>query len=749
MNNIPSKYKKFGTGLIILGASTILSSSFFTSINTAYADSGKESESPKYTLPEGVPSNYNVLWNDEFNGNELNQTKWGYLYSSFDTRAKTQMHFTDKPENVSVSDGVLHLTARYSPTREKWNSETNQMETVPRTNTRKDKDGKVIEEYPAPFTSGAIQTVDSNGNVKVAFKGDYYAEARVKLPMSESSWSAFWMFGTKYPDWPASGEIDILESKGYDPNYLQANVHSPFKVGADYSQQNAKRIPNNGDTQTDFHTYGVLKQSNKMTFFYDGKPVHTVDYNKLNVKTPFVDPDNTMALRFTHIVGGSFLKDGKNSPRDFTDATKHIDSYRDGSRSDMLVDYVRVWQPEETTTEESTTTTSTTTTTEEPTTTTSTTTTTEESTTTTSTTTTTEEPTTTSTTTTTTEEPTTTTSTTTTTTEEPTTTTSTTTTTTEEPTTTTSTTTTTTEEPTTTTSTTTTTTEEPTTTSTTTTTEEPTTTSTTTTTEEPTTTSTTTTTEEPTTTSTTTTEEPTTTSTTTTEEPTTTSTTTTEEPTTTSTTTTTTEEPTTTTSTTTTTTEEPTTTTSTTTTEEPTTTTTEVPVTTTEAPVTTGEAPVTTGEAPVTTGEAPVTTGEAPVTTHEAPVTTHEAPVTTDEAPVTTDEAPVTTDEAPVTTTEAPVTTTEAPVTTTEAPVTTTEAPVTTTEAPVTTTEAPVTTDKVSVAGENYSLSEHNNKKYTLPSTGEHTGTLTKVIGALLLVSTILVVVYVRKNRKD
>ena len=670
MKYLHNKHQMLRSCLIILGASTVLGSSIFSLMNTAYAESGTGSEAPKYTLPEGVPTNYNVLWNDEFIGNELDQTKWGYLYSAFDTRAKTQMHFTDKPENVSVSDGVLHLTARYSPTREKWNPETKQMETVPRTNTRKDKDGKVIEEYPAPFTSGAIQTVDSNGNVKVAFKGDYYAEARVKLPMSESSWSAFWMYGTKFPDWPASGEIDILESKGYDPNYLQANVHSPFKVGADYSQQNAKRIPNNGDTQTDFHTYGVLKQSNKMTFFYDGKPVHTVDYNKLNVKTPFVDPDNTMALRFTHIVGGSFLKDGKNSPRDFTDATKHIDSYRDGSRSDMLVDYVRVWQPKEPTTEESTTTTSTTTT-EEPTTTTSTTTT-EEPTTTTSTTTTTEEPTTTTSTTTTTEEPTTTTSTTTT--------------------------------------------EEPTTTTSTTTTEEPTTTTSTTTTEEPTTTTSTTTTEEPTkTTSTTTTEEPTkTTSTTTTEEPTTTTstTTTTEEPTTTTSTTTTTEEPTKTTSTTTT--EEPTKTTSTTTTEEPTTTTTEVPVTT-------DEVPVTTDEVPVTTDEAPVTTDEAPVTTHEVPVTTDEVPVTTDEAPVTIDEAPVTIDEVPVTTHVAPVTT----------------------------DEVPVTTDKVSVAGENYSLSEHNNKKDTLPSTGEHTGTLTKVIGVLLLVSTILVVVYVRKNRKD
>jgi len=683
MKYLHNKHQMLRSCLIILGASTVLGSSIFSLMNTAYAESGTGSEAPKYTLPEGVPTNYNVLWNDEFIGNELDQTKWGYLYSAFDTRAKTQMHFTDKPENVSVSDGVLHLTARYSPTREKWNPETKQMETVPRTNTRKDKDGKVIEEYPAPFTSGAIQTVDSNGNVKVAFKGDYYAEARVKLPMSESSWSAFWMFGTKYPDWPASGEIDILESKGYDPNYLQANVHSPFKVGADYSQQNAKRIPNNGDTQTDFHTYGVLKQSNKMTFFYDGKPVHTVDYNKLNVKTPFVDPDNTMALRFTHIVGGSFLKDGKNSPRDFTDATKHIDSYRDGSRSDMLVDYVRVWQPEETTTEEPTTTTSTTTT--------------------------------------------------------------------EEPTTTTLTTTT--VEPTTTTSTTTTTVEPTTTTSTTTTTVEPTTTTSTTTTEEPTTTtSTTTTTVEPTTTtSTTTTEEPTTTTSTT--------TTTVEPTTTTSTTTTTTVEPTTTTSTTTTTTIEPTTTTSTTTTTtvEPTTTTTEAPVTTDEVPVTTHEVPVTTDEAPVTTDEVPVTTDEVPVTTDEVPVTTDEAPVTTDEAPVTIDEAPVTIDEVPVTThvathvapDEAPVTIDEVPVTTHVAPVTIDEVPVTTHVAPVTTDEVPVTTDKVSVAGENYSLSEHNNKKDTLPSTGEHTGTLTKVIGVLLLVSTILVVVYIRKNRKD
>ena len=596
MRNVQKKHKVFVAGLSILGATTILCSNFLSPLNTVYAESGASELMP----PEGVPNNFNIVWRDEFNGNKVDQTKWAFAYSSFDTPAATQMHFTDKPENVSVSDGVLHLTARYSPTRERWNSTTKQWETVPRTNTRKDKNGNIIT-YDAPFTSGALNTFTDKGVVKASFKGDFYAEARIKLPMSESSWSSFWLTGTNRKQWPQNGEIDVFESKGYDPSVLQTNTHTPrSEKDLTHSKQTQGQLSNNGDTQTDFHTYGVLKTKDSITFYYDGKANKTVPLKDIKDPNPFLDPDNAMALRLSHMVGGSFLKDDQGN--DYTDATKHIDSYRDGSRSDMLVDYVRVWQegPEVTTT---------TTTTEEPTTTTSTTTT-EEPTTTTSTTTTTEEPTTTTSTTTTTEEPTTTTSTTTTT---------------EEPTTTTSTTTTT-EEPTTTTSTTTTTEEPTTTTSTTTTTEEPTTT-----------TSTTTTTEEPTTTTST--------------------TTTTEEPTTTTSTTTTTEEPTTTTTSTTTTTEEPTTTTTsttTTTTEEPTTTTSTTENQSTEAPVTSNEAPVTSNEAPVTSNEAPVTSNEAPVTSNEAPVTSNEAPVTSNEAPATSEEAPVTSNEAPMTSKEAP-----------------------------------------------------------------------------------------------
>ena len=418
MRKVRNKHKVFGAGLSILGATTVLCSNFLSPLNTVYAESGTSELLP----PEGVPNNFNIVWRDEFNGNKVDQTKWAFAYSGFDTAAETQMHNTDKPENVSVSDGVLHLTARYSPTRERWNSATKQMETVPRTNTRKDKNGNIIT-YSAPFTSGALNTFTDKGVVKASFKGDFYAEARIKLPMSESSWSSFWLTGTNGKQWPGNGEIDVFESKGYDPSFLQANTHTPrSEKDLTHSKQTQRQISNNGDTQTDFHTYGVLKTKDSITFFYDGKVNKTVPLKDIKDPNPFLDPDNAMALRLSHMVGGSFLKDGTSGGRDYTDATQHIDSYRDGSRSDMLVDYVRVWQegPEvtttttTTTTEEPTTTTSTTTTTttEEPTTTTSTTTTTEEPTTTTSTTTTTEEPTTTTSTTTTTEEPTTTTSTT-------------------------------------------------------------------------------------------------------------------------------------------------------------------------------------------------------------------------------------------------------------------------------------------------------------------------------------------------
>ena len=120
--------------------------------------------------------------------------------------------------------------------------------------------------------------------------------------------------------------------------------------------------------------------------------------------------------------------------------------------------------------------------------------------------------------------------------------------------------------------------------------------------------------------------------------------------------------------------------------------------------------------------------------TTEAPATTT---VTTTESPTTTT---VTTTESPTTTT---VTTTEAPTTTT---VTTTEAPATTS---VTTTEAPTTTSVTTTEAPTTTSGSTTEDKPGLPNTGEGKGTLVTIIGFVTLISSIILVAFLHKSKKD
>ena len=281
-----------------------------------------------------------VSFQDEFDGDAVDNSKWGYQYSCFDPSAKTQTHYTDSPDNVSVSGGNLHLVARYSPTREKWNKATRRMETVDRTCTRTEG-GKKIE-YKAPFTSAMIQTKDDKGDVKYAAHGDFYAEARIKLPAGRSSWSSFWMTGIK-GQWPNNGEIDVFESKGWDSSYLQANVHTPRVSDPAKSSQQKGQLGGDGTSQSNFHTYGVEKNGDSITFYLDGVRGHTVKYADLKGFNPFTVDGNGMILRLNQMVGGTFLANDDGSNTDYVDATKHVSDY-EGAGSEMLVDYVRVWE---------------------------------------------------------------------------------------------------------------------------------------------------------------------------------------------------------------------------------------------------------------------------------------------------------------------------------------------------------------------------------------------------------------------
>lgn len=289
-------------------------------------------------LPTVVARDYKMTFHDEFDGTKLDTTKWGYQYGCFDPAQRSQAQYTDSPDNVSVRDGYLNLTARYSPMKTKWDGTQ-----IPRTC----KHGSVT--YDAPFTSGMITTKTKDGKVLYAAPGTgFYAEARIKLPSARPSWSAFWGTGTKGA-YPANGEIDVFESKGYDPTHLMSNVHTP-RIGEPKktTQHQGMMKGDTASSQSEFHTYGVRKTADAIEFYFDGTLTHTVKMSDIKGDNPFLDKDNNLVLMLNQMVGGSYLAKQSNwSDKTYVDATKYADDYKsaDGAGATMYVDYVRVYEP--------------------------------------------------------------------------------------------------------------------------------------------------------------------------------------------------------------------------------------------------------------------------------------------------------------------------------------------------------------------------------------------------------------------
>lgn len=339
---IPRQHSKLSLPLmavttVAMGASVAVLPTSAATAAPAHADSTTSTTSTA-GLPSFVARDYKMTFHDEFDGTKLDTTKWGYQYGCFDPAQRSQAQYTDSPDNVSVRDGYLNLTARYSPMKTKWDGTQ-----IPRTC----KHGSVT--YDAPFTSGMITTKTKDGKVLYAAPGTgFYAEARIKLPSARPSWSAFWGTGTKGA-YPANGEIDVFESKGYDPTHLMSNVHTP-RIG-DPTKTTQHQGMMKGDTassQSEFHTYGVRKTSDAIEFYFDGTLTHTVKMSDIKGDNPFLDKDNNLVLMLNQMVGGSYLAKQSNwSDKTYVDATKYADDYKNanGAGATMYVDYVRVYEP--------------------------------------------------------------------------------------------------------------------------------------------------------------------------------------------------------------------------------------------------------------------------------------------------------------------------------------------------------------------------------------------------------------------
>lgn len=158
---------------------------------------------------------------------------------------------------------------------------------------KKDANGKI--------TSGRLTS-------KLAFK---YGKVEVvaKVPPGRGTWPAIWMLGNSlretgaaHVDWPACGEIDIMENVGFDPDNFHTTLHTAKYNWMKHNQPTVvKNIP---DGPAKFHKYTLDWTASGMTFDIDGEQL--VHWDKLPGGTDAWPFDSPCYLILNLAIGGDW-----------------------------------------------------------------------------------------------------------------------------------------------------------------------------------------------------------------------------------------------------------------------------------------------------------------------------------------------------------------------------------------------------------------------------------------------------------
>lgn len=231
-------------------------------------------------------------WQDEFDTpGAPDAAKWSHDLGGHGWGNNELQQYTDELANARVEDGVLAITAR----RERLG--------------RRD------------YTSARLVSKD---------KGDFLYgrfEVRAKLPAGRGTWPAIWMLPTDraYGGWPDSGEIDIMEHVGFDPETVHATVHTGaynHKLGTHRS--GTRKV---GGATDGFHVYRVDWTPDAVRGYIDGGEVFEFPNEGTGPAAwPF---DQRFHLLLNIAVGGDW--GGRHG----------VDEAAFPAR--MLVDYVRVY----------------------------------------------------------------------------------------------------------------------------------------------------------------------------------------------------------------------------------------------------------------------------------------------------------------------------------------------------------------------------------------------------------------------
>jgi beta-glucanase (GH16 family) len=158
-------------------------------------------------------------------------------------------------------------------------------------------------------------------------------EARIKLPIGDGLWPAFWLLpdNTTYGTWAANGEIDIMEARGRLPGEASGAIHYGGQWPNNVYSSETYTFPSS-QTINDFHIYAIEWTENKIQWFVNDQLYYeTSDWYSENGDYPA--PFNTEFYIILNLaVGGIFDGNILPDPAIFNMPVL------------MQVDYVKVFQ---------------------------------------------------------------------------------------------------------------------------------------------------------------------------------------------------------------------------------------------------------------------------------------------------------------------------------------------------------------------------------------------------------------------
>ncbi|MGD8395768.1 MAG: glycoside hydrolase family 16 protein [Candidatus Eiseniibacteriota bacterium] len=235
-----------------------------------------------------------LVWEDEFEGpaGQLpDATRWRFDVGTGWGNAQLE-YDTARPENVAL-DGAGHLAI------------------VAREEAYIGRD----------YTSGRINTSGLFEYERGRF------EARIRLPVGQGIWPAFWLLGANFDEvgWPTCGEIDIMEYRGQEPNVVHGSLHGPgYSGGAALTGRYVR--PGEG-FDANFHVFAVDWDTARISWSVDEVRYQTISAGDLPRGASWVF-GNPFFIILNVAVGGNFV----GAP----DSTTSFPQT-------MLVDWVRVY----------------------------------------------------------------------------------------------------------------------------------------------------------------------------------------------------------------------------------------------------------------------------------------------------------------------------------------------------------------------------------------------------------------------